>query len=290
MDSQNEKKINNNKKANKSNEPNKPKDHLFITKIWYSMTKFEYYPEMAAHGVPRALIYLAKLMAIFSIIFTAIVFIYVNRTINVEEQKEEVTFVQKWEQTLGIQLDEATEINQAVSKYDTKTISIIFAIASIISVFISYFIITLIDVLTLSFFGMITCYFAKIKIKYRAVFNMSIYAITISVILRLIYEALLLLTDFKIKYFNIMYTAISYICLAAAIFMIRADLIKQQIELMKIIEEKKQKSIEDEQRENKEEEKGKEEENKEDNENKKRDDNQDGEDELGRGDEQGSNA
>ena len=37
-------------------------------KIWYSITKFERYPEMATEGVGRAILYLTRLMLIFALI------------------------------------------------------------------------------------------------------------------------------------------------------------------------------------------------------------------------------
>ena len=45
-------------------------------------------------------------------------------------------------------------------------------------------------------------------------------------------------TGFTIKYFEIMYTTVATIYIATAILMIRSDVIKKQIELNKIIEEK----------------------------------------------------
>ena len=41
------------------NNRNYAKNYNFFKKVWYSMTKFENYPEMAALGVPRAFLYLA---------------------------------------------------------------------------------------------------------------------------------------------------------------------------------------------------------------------------------------
>ena len=70
-------------------------------------------------------------------------------------------------------------------------------------------------------------------IRYRALFNMAVYSITISTVLQLIYMIVKTFTGFNIKYFDLMYTAISFICLTAAIFMIKSDVIRQQIELMK---------------------------------------------------------
>ena len=99
----------------------------------------------------------------------------------------------------------------------------------------------MLDVFTLSIFGLFTCLIAKIKMNYKAVFNMSIYAITLSLILRTIYVVVTMLTSFEIKYFDVMYVAVAYITLAAAIFLIKSDVIKQHLELMKIIEEGKEK-------------------------------------------------
>ena len=142
-----------------------------------------------------------------------------------------------------------------------------FVIAMGIALFISYFLKTLLDVLILSMFGMITTLFARIQIRYRAVFNMAVYAITLSTVLQLVYIVINTFTGFNIKYFDLMYTAISFICLAASIFMIKSDVIKQQIELMKVIESKKQEQQE--QKEDKEEEKKEEEEKQEKNDNNK---------------------
>ena len=110
-----------------------------------------------------------------------------------------------------------------------------------ISSFISFFVAILLDVVTLSIFGLFTCIIARIKMNYKAVFNMSIYALTLSIILRIAYVVITMLTDFQIKYFDIMYIAVAYITLAAAIFLIKSDVIKQHLELMKILEESKEK-------------------------------------------------
>ena len=125
-----------------------------------------------------------------------------------------------------------------------------FVVATSIVLFLSYFLKALLDVLILSLFGMITTLFAKIQIRYRAIFNMSVYAITLSTVLQLVYIIINTFTGFDVKYFDLMYTAIAFIYLTASIFMIKSDVIRQQIELMRVIESKKQ-----EQEEKKEEEK-----------------------------------
>ena len=115
---------------------------------------------------------------------------------------------------------------------NNKNIYIIYAFVMLIT--------TLIDVLILSVFGILTTYILRIRIRYRALFNMSVYALTISIILKLLYILSNMLIGFDIKYFDFMYSAIGYICLIASIFMIKSDVIKQQMELMRIMEEKKQ--------------------------------------------------
>ena len=159
---------------------------------------------------------------------------------------------------------------------------VIYFVALTIYLFISYFIAILIDILILSLFGLITSAFARIQIRYRALFNMAVYSVTISTTLQLIYIIVKTFTGFNIKYFDLMHTAISFICLTAAIFMIKSDVIRQQIELMKVIEIKKQEQ--EQEQENKEEKDEKEEENESKKEKeKKEDDSPDVE-------EQGSNA
>ncbi len=291
-------------------------------KIWYSITKFERYPEMATEGVGRAFLYLISLMIIFSIIVTAGMIYKFNTIIKttivdtnevndetLEKYKQEafsgdtgiivlkdrvmlkadgqeVTYNYKdFFNKIGISdFNEEDFLEFVTSFISTPQFNIAYFLIMLIYAFITYFLVTLMDVLVLSIFGMLTGYIAKIKIRYRAVFNMSVYAITISVILKLIYTLTNIFTNFEIKYFDLMYTAIAYICLTASIFMIKSDVIKQQIELIKIMkkkEEEQQKEQPKEQQEEQQEEK-KEEENKEDEKDK----------ELDKGDveEQGSNA
>lgn len=164
------------------------------------------------------------------------------------------------------QFDKATALNFLREKFNSPKIYIIYFIVIAIYLFISYFIAILLDAIILSLFGLITTAFARIQIRYRALFNMAVYSITISTVLQLIYMIVKTFTGFNIKYFDLMHTAISFICLTAAIFMIKSDVIRQQIELMKVIEIKKK-----EQEEEKQEEEKKEEDNEEKKEDKKED-------------------
>lgn len=129
----------------------------------------------------------------------------------------------------------------------------IFFVVTIIFVFIAYSIQILLDIFLLSIIGLIMSKIAAVKLKYKEVFNMSIYALTLSIVLYLIYICVNISTGFTIKYFDLAYQIISYIYIVTAILMIKSDLIKQQIEVGKIIEEQKKVREEKQQEDNKEE-------------------------------------
>ena len=208
----------------------------FLKKVWYSISKFEKYPEMAALGVKKALVYFTELLLIISIIFTVVYVYYIK---NVAEFDEDLSFSGKMTRVLTNNINVQNEqlITQNLKSEESGKLIIAMGIGFFASLWIG----TLFDVFSLSLFGIITCIFAKIKMNYKALFNMSIYAFTLSIILRTVYFAITTLTTFRIKYFDIMYIAIAYISLAAAIFIIKSNVIKQHLELMKIIEESKEK-------------------------------------------------
>lgn len=115
-------------------------------------------------------------------------------------------------------------------------------VSCFIVLFIYFFVImylptTLIDIIILSVFGYIVSKITRIRLKYSAVYNIAAYSLTLPIILNLIYFVVNSFTGFTIKYFEIMYTTVATIYISAAILMIRSDVIKQQIELTKIIEE-----------------------------------------------------
>ena len=85
-----------------------------------------------------------------------------------------------------------------------------------------------------SFIGWIDLVFLKIKMKYSKLFTLSIYASTLSVILTVIYTMLNVFAGVYIDMFDYLSILIAYIYITAVIYMIRSDLIKQQIELIRI--------------------------------------------------------
>ena len=291
---------------------NNKKQNIIPTykKVWYSITKFEKYPEMAAEGVGRAFIYLAFLIIIFAVVFTTGIVInlekyidkliyYIDNEVSVMEYKDNnlnvklkngkdriitdgITFIINTDSTttkekivekenkmillkdhmivsskergteelyykdlfneLGIESFSKSDIINLIEKNLKSTKAYLFYyIIILISVCIAFFISTLTSILLLSIFGMVTTLMAGIKMRYRAVFNMSIYSVTLSIILQLIYMTVNLFIDFRVKYFDFMYTAIAYICLSAAIFMIKLDVKRQHIEMIRIMKSQENK-------------------------------------------------
>lgn len=106
-----------------------------------------------------------------------------------------------------------------------------------IYLFIIYFISIIIDVLILSLLAYIISRFSRIKLKFTPSFNISVHAITLPVILNLVYIIVNLFTGFEVKYFQLMYNMISYIYVIVAILMIKTDFLNRQVELIKIAQE-----------------------------------------------------
>ena len=106
-----------------------------------------------------------------------------------------------------------------------------------ICMFIMYFITSMMYAIMLALLGRITSILLRIPLKYKSVLNMALHALTLPTILSLIYIIVNWYTGFNIEYFQVMYSAISYVYIITGILMIKADFIKKQLELNKILEE-----------------------------------------------------
>ena len=103
--------------------------------------------------------------------------------------------------------------------------------------FIIYFITIFMDVLLLSVLAYLVSRISRIRLKFAPSFSIAVHAITLSVFLNLIYIIVNLFTGFEIKYFQLMYSTISYIYVIVAILMIKTDFIQRQMELIKLAQE-----------------------------------------------------
>lgn len=120
-------------------------------------------------------------------------------------------------------------------------ITILFSVGIFILLicFIIYFIIIALDIVTLSIMGLIINFMIRTKFKYKEILKISIYAITLPLILYLCYIVLNISFGVTIKYFEIAYNAISYIYLITVLLIMKSEIIRNTIELQKILEEQK---------------------------------------------------
>ena len=136
------------------------------------------------------------------------------------------------------ELNKQDIINYANSK-QVMTLYISVFITLFMYSFIMYFITTIWYVAIISILGLLVTVILKMRMRYVAIFNMSVYAVTLSVILNIIYLIVNIFTNFVIQYFQVMYIAVATIYLISAILIMKSELIKKQAELMKIIEAQK---------------------------------------------------
>lgn len=109
-------------------------------------------------------------------------------------------------------------------------------IALLIYSFIIYIINTLFNILVISMFVYLATIILKLKIRYVAVFNMVVYAVTLPTILEMIYFAINIFYSYRIAYFDIMYILVTTIYAVAAIFILKSEFNKKQGEVQKIVE------------------------------------------------------
>lgn len=124
-----------------------------------------------------------------------------------------------------------------VTKLDMVSLMISMFVAIFIYVYVVYLATAFVDIVMLGVLGFIVGRIAGMKIRFKATFNIGVYALTLPILLNVLYIVVNTLTGFTIQNFSWMYTTISYIYVIVAIFMIKSDFIDKQAELMKIIEE-----------------------------------------------------
>lgn len=302
-------------------EGNKEQNINFFKKVWYSVTKFDRYPDMATEGIKSAIKYLLIMVAIvtvFLVINSTLQmyktvddlatyiennipeFSYSNGDITMEieepiiisevqfegidrvivdpfsstpeektKMKEEnnidgtTVFLFKNQIILKTQLEgkeaieqpftyddliknytqqNITEFNKAelISYITSEKMSnfyLSYGISLTMYLALSNILIVFINVGQLTILGWITSITARVKMNFRALFSMSAYALTLPMILNIAYIIINCFTNFTISYFQVAYITIAYIYLAAAIFILKDDIMKRQEEVDKIRQE-----------------------------------------------------
>ena len=130
--------------------------------------------------------------------------------------------------------------NEAINLLSSNTMNefiLIFAMTIVMYMFIIYFSSILVDILLFFVLAYIVTRIAGLRLKYSAIYNIAAYSLTLPLLLNILYFVVNAFTGFTIQYFQIMYTTIASIYIITAILMIKSDVIKQQLELNRIIEE-----------------------------------------------------
>lgn len=195
----------------------------FFKRVIISIKDFEKYDIFALESCKNSIKYLFTIILIFSIIATLV---YSLKVINGGLEEIIVQVEDELNEDLGMNVNEMQEVIK--QNYE------IFFIVVFFSVLTAYFTTTFIDAAMLGLLGLIVARLVGMRIRYRSTFNIGIHALTLPLILQIIYLSVNILTGFEVKYFQWMYTTISYIYVVVAILMIKTQFINQQIELMKI--------------------------------------------------------
>lgn len=148
------------------------------------------------------------------------------------------------------------DIVNDINSINMISLCISLAFTVFLGFFITYLIMSILDIIILALLSNIVAMLLRVRMKVSALVNISVHAMTLPIILLLIYAIVLMTTGFEIKYFNIMYRGIAYIYVITAVFLIRQNLIKQQMELTTIVQKQQElkQQIEEKEKEKKEQE------------------------------------
>ena len=132
------------------------------------------------------------------------------------------------------------DIVNDINSINMISLCISLAFTVFLGFFITYLLMSILDIIILALLSNIVAMLLRVRMKVSALVNISVHAMTLPIILLLIYAIVLMTTGFEIKYFNIMYRGIAYIYVITAVFLIRQNLIKQQMELTSIVQKQKE--------------------------------------------------
>ncbi|MBR3697116.1 MAG: DUF1189 family protein [Clostridia bacterium] len=151
----------------------------------------------------------------------------------------------------NLSITNRTDLINLIDKLGITGIDISFFIISFLSGYVTNIINVIFDVSLVFCFGIIASRICGVNMPYSKMISLSIYSLTLSIFLSLLYSVVYNFTNFYIEYFEFMYIIVAYIYLIAAILIIKSDVIKQKMELQKIIEVQNQvkKEIEEQKKE-----------------------------------------
>ena len=110
-------------------------------------------------------------------------------------------------------------------------------IMMLIYMFVLYFMSIWLDIVLLGALGFFTALILRLHLRFSAMCKIAIHSLTLPILLNALVVLIETFTNFRVEYFQIMYIGIAYIYIITAILMIKSDIMKNQKELAKIIEE-----------------------------------------------------
>ena len=120
--------------------------------------------------------------------------------------------------------DQNVNKNTLVDALDANKYTGLIIAISLLGGFIVLSISTLLDILVIALIGFIMSRISgNNNIRYKNAFNMATHAITLSVILGMVYFLVNTFTGFYVKYFSTMYTLLATIYMATAVLLLNAD-------------------------------------------------------------------
>lgn len=209
----------------------------FFKRVKRAIVDFDSYSDFAVEKTSTAIKYIAKLTLIFAIVISIVFSFQFSKMINDEEQLQIIR--NQLQETTGLAIDDINQSIQAIRNNNSFEFYANVTIGLSVSFFAYIFIYSLIYAVMVSIIGFLTSRITRIILKYKPIYIMSIYALTLPTILHCIYAAVNILTGFTIDYFLIVYMSIACIYIVTAILMIKTDFIEQQQEIIKIIQEQR---------------------------------------------------
>lgn len=237
----------------------------FFKRLKTAIFGLENYIEFTAENFRKSLGFMIKMILILSLVLVVsnVMYIYTryqgltnyidsivpnftyenNELIIDENDKKDdnkkviAQLMEQFHATYGEVLTEQKVSKSDVLNYITQNENNLMLVMSVFIFFgelLDLFIFWLMVALITSLVGMIILTFSRIKMKYSKLLSLSIYASTLTVILTVLYTILNIYFNIYIEIFDYLSLLIAYIYITAVIYMIKSDLIKQQLELIKI--------------------------------------------------------
>ncbi len=196
----------------------------FFKKLKISLFGFEQYPVIGMEKLRYTFSYLIKLIAIFALIISIVMGAKELDVIQSNPEAARESYINLVE-TYNISITQ----EQLDSIFSSNNVGVLVG-SIVVAMFIVMFVVFLLNTLLDAFATAIMGYFASrivgLPLKFKALFNMAVSAVTLSVILTCIYLVANITTGFTINYFQAMYVIISFICLFAAILMMKMEILK----------------------------------------------------------------